>query len=146
VIASFVFGFVVDREPLKLVAESFVVFAGLYAGAQAVERLMEVAVSPFLGSSTDQERADKALLVGAAASLAGVIFSGFIGLYFLHAISGGTFGDGNDDNLARTFDVLLTGLAIGGGTKPLHDLIKRVEKSKENAEAAVKKTKAGLTD
>jgi len=32
------------------------------------------------------------------------------------------------------FDVLVTGLVIGGGTKSLHDLIARVEKSKDKAQ------------
>jgi hypothetical protein len=33
-------------------------------------------------------------------------------------------------------DIVVTGLAIGSGTKPLHDLIKNIEKAKEGKEAA----------
>jgi hypothetical protein len=37
-------------------------------------------------------------------------------------------------------DVALTGLVIGAGTKPLHDLITRIEKAKENADTSDKPT------
>jgi hypothetical protein len=40
----------------------------------------------------------------------------------------------------RTVDVLLSGLAVGAGTKPLHDLIARIEKAKDNADSATKPT------
>jgi hypothetical protein len=128
--------FWLDREPLAIETETFVLFAGFYAAAQGVERLMETAAAPWF-PTTDQGRANKGVVVGAFATLAAVVFSAWIGLYFLHTISGGSFGSGDEDKWARSFDVLLTGLAIGGGTKPLHDLIKRIEKSKENAEEQV---------
>jgi hypothetical protein len=41
-------------------------------------------------------------------------------------------------------DILLTGLAIGGGSKPLHDLISRIEKAKNNA-SDPPETRAGLS-
>ena len=31
-------------------------------------------------------------------------------------------------------DLLVTGLVVGAGTKPLHDLVSRLEKSKEKAQ------------
>ena len=37
-------------------------------------------------------------------------------------------------------DLVLPGLVIGGGTKPLHDLITRLEKAKDNADPATKPT------
>ena len=40
----------------------------------------------------------------------------------------------------RQLDVALTGLVIGAGTKPLHDLITRLEKAKDNADPATKPT------
>ncbi len=42
----------------------------------------------------------------------------------------------------RTFEILATGLIIGAGTKPLHDLAALIEKKKESVEAA---TAAGGT-
>jgi hypothetical protein len=38
----------------------------------------------------------------------------------------------------HALDVVLTGVAIGAGTKPLHDLITRIEKAKENSDPATK--------
>ena len=34
-------------------------------------------------------------------------------------------------DLSKEWDVIITALAIGGDTKPLHDAIKRIEKAKE---------------
>lgn len=132
-VLSWYFGFHVKRPALKIVTETFVIFAGLYVAAQATERLIELFVAPWVPGNTPQERANKAIFTGAVATVAGVILSGTIGLYLIHAISQQRFGSGGDD-VARTFDILVTGLAIGGGTKPLHDLIKRIEKAKEKAE------------
>lgn len=42
-------------------------------------------------------------------------------------------------NIAR-IDLIVTALAIAGGTKPLHDLISRLEKAKSNADPATGKT------
>jgi hypothetical protein len=36
-------------------------------------------------------------------------------------------------DLSKNWDVIITSLAIAGGTKPLHDAIKRIEKAKETA-------------
>lgn len=134
---SIFFGFSVKRPALAIATQTFTIFAGLFVATQAVERFTELCVAPWIGgaSADGQERADKAILTGAIATLIGVVISGTVGLYLIHSISQGSFGRGGD-NVARTFDVLVTGLAIGGGTKPLHDLISRIQASKERAQQA----------
>jgi hypothetical protein len=61
--------------------------------------------------------------------------SAALGLYLLHAVGlpegswrGGPF---SAQGLRRWVDLLVTGLAVGGGTKPLHDLISNLQASKE---------------
>jgi len=44
---------------------------------------------------------------------------------------------GDGDHLVRGLDIFITALIITGGAKPLHDLIKGIEKAKESAAAAV---------
>ena len=101
--------------------EEFVLLAGFYVAAQAVERLFEFVLPPGQGSA--QAKADRVFVVGGLATLLGVILSLALGLYFLEAIQV------QDPN--RELDVFVTGLVIGAGTKPLHDLITRIEKKKE---------------
>jgi hypothetical protein len=90
----------------------------------------------------NQRRADKAIVYWAFASILGILLSGLLGLYLLHII--GLKGDGIDDRGAWTaagwtwastrhlLDLLVTGLAIGGGTKPLHDLIGNLQEAKND--------------
>jgi hypothetical protein len=100
-------------------------FATLYVLAQAIERILEP-VNHFLklgggpdAAATADERARVhanrvAICFGLASALA-MIACGYFGIGLLHAIG--------DDGSPRYTDVIVTGLAIGGATKPLHDLI-----------------------
>ena len=56
--------------------------------------------------------------------------SAYLGLYFISSLVTGT----PDKN----FDVLVTGLVIGGGSKPLHDLITNVQKTSNAKSDATK--------
>ena len=38
----------------------------------------------------------------------------------------------NAAGIRHALDILVTGLAIGGGTKPLHDLISNLQAAKDN--------------
>jgi hypothetical protein len=90
----------------------------------------------------NQRRADKAIVYWAFASILGMLLSGLLGLYLLHII--GLNGDGINAQGAWTaaiwtwasarhmLDLLVTGLAIGGGTKPLHDLIGNLQEAKND--------------
>jgi hypothetical protein len=62
---------------------------------------------------------------GAAAALAMVV-SGYTGAFLLKTVG---------LNTAGWLDVLVTGLVIAGGTKPLHDLISNISSSSQNKDS-----------
>ncbi len=100
--------------------QGFVLFTGFYVAAQAVERLIEFVLPP--GGESAQAKADRAIVVGGIALLLGIALSLILGLRFLSAVE--------VQSPPRWLDVFVTGLVIAGGTKPLHDLIGTIEKSK----------------
>jgi hypothetical protein len=79
------------------------------------------------------------------ASALGFLISAYLGLYLLDSVT----ADPTEGEAAtapkRWLDILVTGLAIGGGTKPLHDLITKIEKSKEKDEQAEETTTTTVT-
>jgi hypothetical protein len=134
-------------------------FALFYVAAQAIERLIEPFSQLFLttsetkkeldsnvaralttGAAADGEaaakkqdelnrkRGERALVLWAVATVLGMLLSGFAGLYFVNAILAA------GSSMSQPLDVLVTGLVIGGGSKPLHDLISNVQKTKEKKE------------
>ncbi len=83
----------------------------------------------------DQRRADRAVIFWAVATVLAMAVSAALGLYLLHAVGlpegGWRGGPFSAQGLRRWVDLLVTGLAVGGGTKPLHDLISNLQASKE---------------
>jgi hypothetical protein len=86
-------------------------------------------------ATLDQRRADRAVIFWAVATVLAMAVSAALGLYLLHAVGlpegswrGGPF---SAQGLRRWVDLLVAGLAVGGGTKPLHDLISNLQASKE---------------
>jgi hypothetical protein len=77
-------------------------------------------------------KARRALLLWGAASFLSLIVCAVLGLGLVETVA----KQPPESEFIRTVDVLLTGLAVGAGTKPLHDLIARIEKAKDNADAA----------
>jgi hypothetical protein len=77
-------------------------------------------------------KSERAIPLWAAASVLGLLVCSMLGLGLIEAVSNAPSGS----EFVRTVDVLLTGLAVGAGTKPLHDLISRLEKAKDNADPA----------
>jgi len=75
----------------------------------------------------DMKRTGRTFFFWAVGSTLAFLASAGLGLYLVQMIS-------VENPPARWFDLLITGLAIGGGTKPLHDLITRIEKAKTTAE------------
>ena len=73
------------------------------------------------------QKSDRAIEMLGIGTVAGVGASMVFGLYFLRAV-GVNYGHSN--NWETAADVIVTGLIISGGTKPLHDLIKLVEKAR----------------
>jgi hypothetical protein len=104
--------------------DGFVLLTGFYVAAQAIERLLELLPS---GKGTKQAKANRVVIFGAVGFVLAVLAAEFLGLYFVEAVGVGSV----NSNL----DVVITALAIGGGTKPLHDGIKRIEKAKETPPA-----------
>ena len=104
--------------------DGFVLLTGFYVAAQAIERLLELLPS---GKGTKQAKANRAVIFGAFGFLLAVLAAEYLGLYFVEAVGVGAVNS--------SLDVFITALAIGGGTKPLHDGIKRLEKAKETPPA-----------
>jgi hypothetical protein len=65
----------------------------------------------------DQYRANLTATTFGLAAFAAMLISGYAGVFLLHIVGLHT---------AAWLDILVTGLAIAGGTKPLHDLISNI--------------------
>ena len=113
-------------DPKALPEPGLAVFAGFVAAALVVERVMEL-LSPFVPWWTlptprvEQKKADRGYTMIGVATLLGVLASAACGLYFGHAIG---------MSLSRWADILLTGIAVGGGAKGLHEVLKSLQKAK----------------
>jgi hypothetical protein len=98
-------------------ADGFVVLTGFYVAAQAIERLLELLPA---GLGTPQAKADRAVVFPALGFVLAVIAAEWMDLYFLRAVS---VTEGN-----KNLDIIITALAIGGGSAPLHSFITRIQK------------------
>jgi hypothetical protein len=78
----------------------------------------------------------RAVIGWALASAFALIVCGLLGLGLIGSVS--TVATESDfwKSVFSRVDVVVTGLAVGAGTKPLHDLITRIEKSKDQADPA----------
>lgn len=141
------------------VPEGLTVLILLYVLAQVIERAMEPAVrltvpadkeqardqkvAAALSSPTDAgaaqeaadaqrdvdvQRANVAVVVWAVATVAGAFLSALTGAYLLASL-----GVKGITGWRTGIDVAVTGLAIGAGTKPIHDLITRIDNAKNAA-------------
>jgi hypothetical protein len=115
--------------------EDFKLFAAFYVVAQAIERAVEIGRS-VLPAKSPAGKANVALIAAAASTLLGVLASAGLGLYFMEAVSSGA------STVPRSWDVLISGLLIAGGTAGLHELIARIEKAKEASAASAVASKA----
>lgn len=141
----------VSQPPIFTAAEGVSVFALVYVLAQGVERLVEIvlavveSVAKSIGkevapttkvlaikanSKDEAESAEadtRALAFGLALGSAFVACSYFeVGLLKLIGVT----------ELEGWVDRFVSGLIVAGGSKPLHDLITKVQKSKEKDERA----------
>jgi len=108
--------------------------------APAITKKAAVDLAAAAQAELDQRRADKAVAYWALASTLGLLLSATLGMYLLHIV--GLRGDGlaadgtwavgilSAAGIRHMIDLLVTGLAIGGGTKPLHDLISNLQAAK----------------
>jgi hypothetical protein len=138
------------------------VFAGLFITALALERLLEP-VSKWLPPDTDlikaeldrlvaqaerskqkkdlvaaankqaeldRARGSRAVALWAAASVLAMCAAAMLGLFLLRSVVDVQAGHAGPN---RFLDLLITGLAVGAGTKPLHELTTRLTISKQSA-------------
>ena len=81
-------------------------------------------------AQVDLDRANRVVIVwGLATAVATVLCAGG-GFFLLRALESNPEWNG----VARWIDALITGLIVGSGTKPVHDLVIRLQKSKEPEE------------
>jgi hypothetical protein len=151
------------RDPTSFTPGAGVsVFAPLYILAQAIERFIEP-FSSFLGSAArdsgnkdkkkkpealgllneaiankdaasaaewarvvDKIRRNTAVIAWGVATFLGTVLCGLFGLYMLRLIG--------FTAVPKQIDIAISGLAVGSGTKPLHDLIGNIQKAKEQKE------------
>jgi len=136
------------------ISEEWSAFAGLFVLALAIERLLEP-ITKWLGPDTDvlkKQRDDAAaaaangdatkiaeaeadlsrgreltaIVVWGAATALGFVLSSVLDITLLEAIRSETSGQP-----PFWADLLVTGLVLGAGTKPLHDLVSKLQKSKD---------------
>jgi len=72
-------------------------------------------------AEADKLRTERTIVFWAIASALGLIISGAFGLFLLQSIA--------ISHVNSFLDLLVTGLTIGAGTKPLHDLITSMQKA-----------------
>lgn len=139
------------------VSSEMSIFAGLVVVTAAVERFMEpftrwmpgktaqhrydwavAAMENGVGSTVeaarakadrDQARADKAMITWGLATGFSTVLAAAGGFYLLRMLSADTDWSG----VPAYVDALVTGLVIGSGTKPVHDLITRAQAPKEES-------------
>jgi hypothetical protein len=73
------------------------------------------------------------ILLGVTIAL-GCLVAGITGFRLLDLLAGKAGSDFRGDDWYRTVNVFVTGLALSGGTKPLHDLLTRIRVASINAE------------
>jgi hypothetical protein len=74
-------------------------------------------------AAADQARAGRAVLMWGIATFVATVLSAGAGFYLLRMIS----ADPGWHGVATWVDSLVTGLVVGSGTKPLHDIIARIQ-------------------
>ena len=102
--------------------ESALATAATTADAGAAERAVEDAARA--KATIDQIRANAALSMWGIQSGLAMVLAGGLGLFLLRGVGAG--------GVPVPLDIFVTGIAIGGGSKALHDLIKSVQVSKES--------------
>lgn len=136
-------------------------FAALFVFAAAVERLLEpvsrwmpghkpqagyeraladmtngvpgaVRAVAHFKAAVERARSSRGVLMWGLATAVSTVLAAAGGFYLLRMIS----ANPSWDALPQWVDALVTGLVVGSGTKPLHDLISRVQKQKEGAAEA----------
>jgi hypothetical protein len=130
------------------------VFGALFVFAAAVERLIEpltrwmpgreaqaryeramadmdngvpgaISAAAHFKAAAEQARSARAVIMWGIATALATLLSASAGFYLLHMVS----SDPGWHGVSSWVDALVTGLVVGSGTKPLHDLFTRVQQS-----------------
>lgn len=113
------------KSKAEAASERSLALAQAYAAApDATQAFVEAAAR--WQRVVDEIRANTALYAWGVATALGALASGFLGLYLMQAVGAKA--------VPNWLDVVVTGLIVGGGSKGLHDLISKIEKSKESSE------------
>lgn len=82
-------------------------------------------------------QANRAILFWALATAIALVVCGRLGLGLIQSVAEVTGSEGGEiPDWFKNWDVVITGLAIGAGTKPLHDLISFIQSKKEETGGA----------
>jgi hypothetical protein len=84
-------------------------------------------------AAVDSARASRGILMWGIATFAATIFSASAGFYLLRMLSDNPSWNG----VAPWTDALITGLVVGSGTKPVHDVIQRFQNSATSPQTPV---------
>ncbi len=147
-----------NAEPFKIGNQTSA-YAGIVVFSAAVERFLEPFAHWLPGSRTkneyeaavaalanghptvsvrevaaakarvDRTQANRTVLMWSLATAVATAAAGASGFYLLHMIA----AEGWTAQIPDWVDALVTGLVVGTGTKPLHDLITRAQAGKGNA-------------
>ena len=127
-------------DPQRMVGKLAETLHTTESEAPAIAKKVAVDLAAAAQAELDQRRADKAVAYWALATVLGLLLSATLGIYLLHIV--GLRSDGLVKNgiwaagllgaagIRHMIDLLVTGLAIGGGTKPVHDLISNLQAAK----------------
>lgn len=86
-------------------------------GTQEVQQLVDSAAADQAGD--DARRTERAIVFWAIASVCGLGLSGGFGFFLLQSVA--------SNHVNSLLDLAVTGLAIGAGTKPVHDLLTSIQ-------------------
>jgi hypothetical protein len=143
--------------PVFRVDNQMSAFGALFAAAAAVERVLEPFTRWMPGRKSTQkyeqamadlsngvsgathaaavakaqverDRSSRGVIMWGLATAVATIISSAGGFYLLHVLS----ADSQWDAVPKWVDALITGLVVGSGTKPLHDLVTRAQKKAAN--------------
>ena len=115
-----------DRDDTQIATVVGLLGVGLYGGAQAIERLLEFTVGRWLFKDVPGREGDRVLVMLGIGVLLGTLVAAALHVGLLAQVSSQTPGD----DWFGGADVIITGLAIGGGAKPIHDLLTQIKLSK----------------
>jgi hypothetical protein len=136
--------------------EGFTALAVIYIVAQAIERLMQPLTELTPGAKEKAEakkelragndvegnktkvlqiEADRAVCFWAVATILALAACTILGLGLIQSIA--SINGGNEvSSLFKATDLVLTAVAIGAGTKPLHDLIGSIQQANQKNDPA----------